>query len=450
MQLQAVTQLLLVLVVVLLALSNTALMPNSNSNGNGNGNGNSNGNGNGNKALTEDWKSWLRLNLARGCKEEELFERCVHQEGFCSGDVLLLIRREKRLVDKSDHHDACKTSGSKKMATIEDLESTQCLVSYTAAAAAAAATTTNTNTNTSSSSTAYNNTSLNNGWKEWIRLRLDQGVTKEDLWRYCCLQERLDLDQVSQALGGYRSRNFDTTPSAATLTMPAFTRRSFRPRAWRLDTDLAEVYEIPNFFSQDECQQAVQVIDQGVLERSVVTQPDALADTRTSRTCHLRLTNEDENNNNIVARIEHKLCHLMGEQLHPRTHAEPLQGQVYSQGQFFDAHTDWFAPGTSEYEKHCAKRGGQRTWTVMIYLNTLCSPPQEVEETAGGRGGGATSFELLERTFFPIAGTALAWNNLDADSVSVNPWTLHKAMPVLTQNQKKYVLTKWYRQQSMV
>ena len=37
-------------------------------------------------------------------------------------------------------------------------------------------------------------------------------------------------------------------------------------------------------------------------------------------------------------------------------------------GEYFREHTDWFTPVTEEYRHHTAP-GGQRTWTVMIYLN---------------------------------------------------------------------------------
>ena len=33
-------------------------------------------------------------------------------------------------------------------------------------------------------------------------------------------------------------------------------------------------------------------------------------------------------------------------------------------------HTDWFAPGTEEFDRHTSP-GGQRTWTVMVYLNAV-------------------------------------------------------------------------------
>jgi prolyl 4-hydroxylase len=267
---------------------------------------------------------------------------------------------------------------------------------------------------------------VKNVWKEWIRMRLDQGNTKEEVF-LMCMDEGLDLDQVSQSLGGYRARAYED-PSHI-HNKPAFTKRTFLPRAWRLDTDLVELYEIPNFLTPEECRDVTRAIRTGILERSSVTDGNETA--RTSRTCHLR--QKDDTRSGIIGRVEAKLQSLMGERCNPITHSETLQGQCYGVGEYFQAHTDWFEPNSEEYETH-GRRGGQRTWTVMIYLN-------DVEE------GGATKFVHLDRDFRPRQGWALAWNNLDADNKTPNPWTLHEAMPVVQGT--KYVLTKWYRECSM-
>src|SRR3546814_11934344 len=73
--------------------------------------------------------------------------------------------------------------------------------------------------------------------------------------------------------------------------------------------------------------------------------------------------------------------------------------------------------------------GGQRSWTAMIYLNTL-------EE------GGETSFPALGFGVSPRAGLLLMWNNMRPDG-SPNPDTLHEARPV--ESGRKYVVTKWFR-----
>ena len=361
--------------------------------------------------------SWLRLNLARGCSEQVLFDRLVQQEGFAVQDVLDVLSSEH--VMSTAKTKICIDSG-KKSATRKILAEN--------------------NTGTANSHSEGNAKKrdggvlpLNNDWKEWIRIRLEQGTSKEEIFWRCCCRERLNLDQVCEALGGYRARPLlnHETPTLPNRC-PYFTKRSYQPRAWRLDTELVELYEIPNFLCKAECEEAKHAIDNGILQRSIVTNRKQ-ADSRTSQTCHLRLETDNTDTNDIVTRIEQKLNRMMGGD-YDQVCAEPLQGQVYGVGDFFEKHTDWFAPNTEEYHQHCQERGGQRTWTVMVYLNSV-------------EDGGETKFELIEREFVPRRGTALAWNNFDSDGVTPNQWTLHEAQPVA--QGKKYVLTKWFRERSM-
>ena len=107
---------------------------------------------------------------------------------------------------------------------------------------------------------------------------------------------------------------------------------------------------------------------------------------------------------------------------------ELIQGQRYLPGQQFKPHFDWFAPNTPAWEK-AWPLGGQRSFTVMAYLNTV----QE---------GGETDFPLLDLAVAPRAGTLLAWNNMD-ESGEPNRSMLHAGNPV--GRGTKYVITRWYR-----
>ncbi len=113
----------------------------------------------------------------------------------------------------------------------------------------------------------------------------------------------------------------------------------------------------------------------------------------------------------------------------PPENGEPIQGQRYSPGQEFKPHTDTFEPGGYDFYVHTA-RGGQRTWTAMVYLN-------EPED------GGATRFKAIGKTIQPEVGKLLVWNNLLANG-EPNPATIHHGMKV--RRGTKYVLTKWFRE----
>ncbi|MHA6720227.1 prolyl hydroxylase family protein [Sphingomonas sp. RS6] len=110
-------------------------------------------------------------------------------------------------------------------------------------------------------------------------------------------------------------------------------------------------------------------------------------------------------------------------------HAEPMQGQRYAIGQEFKAHTDYFEPSGVDFERYCSV-AGQRTWTVMLYLNDVDA-------------GGATRFKAIDKIVQPETGKLLVWNNLRPDGTP-NPSTIHHAMKVRAG--LKYVVTQWFRE----
>lgn len=173
------------------------------------------------------------------------------------------------------------------------------------------------------------------------------------------------------------------------------------------------------FLTPQECDAIVARIE---AERRPSTLADDMGDAtfRTSETCDL--SSEDP----VVRAVEEKVAALTGLDL---AHGEPIQGQRYAEGQEFKAHTDYFEPGGLDFERYCAV-AGQRTWTVMVYLN---------EPDAGG----ATRFKHLDKIVQPEIGKLLAWNNLNPVG-SVNAWTLHHGMKV--RRGTKYIVTKWFRQ----
>ncbi len=181
----------------------------------------------------------------------------------------------------------------------------------------------------------------------------------------------------------------------------------------------ADVFFRPSFLSDPECDGLIALIDQQ-RQPSQLLAPSPDPEFRTSDSCNF-VARES-----LVQAIEARIDALTGI---PSLYGETMQGQRYAVGQQFKAHHDFFY--TSEaYWPENEKRGGQRTWTVMLFLN---------EPTAGGQ----TVFPKAEIAVTPRRGALLAWNNLDALG-EPNPQTLHQAMPV--EAGVKYVITKWYRE----
>ena len=267
-------------------------------------------------------------------------------------------------------------------------------------------------------------------WKEWLLHNRDRGCARDGLVERAVAQgfDRGAIEAVldeGTAVDTAALQLADPKPSVQPVNWlrwfeAPLTRPDHQPRAWRLDTPLAQVYELPGLLQRDECDEVMEAIN-GSLQPSTVTR--GASDYRTSRTCHLR-----QNHPELAERLDERFAALLGVD---SGLSEPIQGQRYDPGEYFKEHTDWFAPGTNEFTEHTAC-GGQRTWTVMVYLNAV-------------ERGGETCFKRLGRCFTPAPGLALAWNNLQADGTP-NPFTLHEAMPVEVGS--KWVITKWFRQRS--
>lgn len=187
----------------------------------------------------------------------------------------------------------------------------------------------------------------------------------------------------------------------------------------RLEDERLQLYIWNEFLTVDECDALIEHINP-ILYPSTVTVSNGDDAFRTSRTSDLMGSSGP-----FIARIDRKIADTLGIALE---YSEPMQAQRYDEGNEFKAHTDYFNPGSKEFELF-AEEHGQRTWTFMIYLN-------ETE-----RGGG-TRFTNLGTTFYPKKGQALIWNNLYPDG-SVNPDSIHHGMPV--EKGEKIIITKWFR-----
>jgi prolyl 4-hydroxylase len=128
----------------------------------------------------------------------------------------------------------------------------------------------------------------------------------------------------------------------------------------------------------------------------------------------------------LVQIIEGRICNLMGID---KRFGETLQGQRYAVGQQFKPHHDYFFESQGYWEME-RNRGGQRSWTAMIYLNE----PD---------GGGETNFPKAGMCVTPRSAMLVLWNNMD-EIGAPNEQTLHEGVPVTAGT--KYIVTKWFRE----
>ena len=189
------------------------------------------------------------------------------------------------------------------------------------------------------------------------------------------------------------------------------------PSVYRLPVEGVEIYAVADFLSAGDCQRLIAVIDD-------VARPSPTYNNNTDggRTSY---TGDVDPHDPFIRMLQRRIDDLMG--MDPAL-GETLQGQRYTVGQEFKHHYDYFV-ARHEYWDDERKRGGQRSWTAMGYLNA-------VDE------GGATEFPKVSLSIPPQAGVLLMWNNMLPDG-RPNTRTIHAGIPVV--RGVKYVLTKWYR-----
>jgi GMP synthase-like glutamine amidotransferase len=167
------------------------------------------------------------------------------------------------------------------------------------------------------------------------------------------------------------------------------------------------LYELPRFLDPTECAWLIACIDRQRAPSPIfLNKPDPDPEFRTSETCWM-----DHSDPRVTALYD-RISRFFGLDV---AHAEAMQGQRYAPGQRFKPHYDYFDTSKPYWEEE-KRRGGQRSWTAMLFLD-------EPE------GGGETNFPLAGVTIAPQAGTLLAWDNMDSTG-QPNPQTLHEGRPV--------------------
>lgn len=187
---------------------------------------------------------------------------------------------------------------------------------------------------------------------------------------------------------------------------------------YKVPIEAAEIWALSDFISSQECDEMIAMIDRTAL-------PSRVLDHGYHQNWRSSYSGDVERDDPFVRMIERRIDDLLGI---PHEWGETIQGQRYREGQEFKPHMDWFWT-KAPYWKEEAKRGGQRSFTAMIYLNAV-------------EDGGTTDFPNIGVSIPPQRGALLVWNNACLDG-SLNNATMHAGMPVT--KGEKYVITKWYR-----
>jgi len=282
-------------------------------------------------------------------------------------------------------------------------------------------------------------------WKNWIRTNVDAGQDLDGIFKilldegYTFTAIETEMDYRPSCPTSELKNPFDVATAEKALIAEQkcnkvnqlaheqnFTGNNGMPiEKWQIHVPNAVIFEsykidlrtVENFLTSEECEKIISRI-KPKLRPSEVSDFQIDSNVRTSRTCDLGRLNDP-----FIQDIDDRICKLIGIN---GAYSETIQGQYYEVGQEFKAHTDFFDP--DEFDTHC-HTFGQRSYTVMIYLN-------EVEQ------GGETCFKRVGAEFKPMTGKVVIWNSLNPDGTT-NMNSLHQANPV--EKGYKAVITKWFR-----
>jgi prolyl 4-hydroxylase len=257
-------------------------------------------------------------------------------------------------------------------------------------------------------------------WEEWLNLNISLGNCKLIMF-----QKSLDVGYAYDLIKSKLNIDYKI-PEPLPL---ALNDKVALRNAKRINSDKLEIYEITDFLTKEECTEIIEIINNSELKSSeTISSADTsnykVNDYRTSKTCYFN------NKYPLITEIESRTCKTIG--INNRC-AEQIQGQKYCVGDQFKIHTDYF---DLDILKKNQSIKGQRTWTFMIYLNDM-----EDDDS-----GGYTSFPYAYIATKPKAGTAIIWNNLDANKKE-NIFSSHCGMPIL--KGEKYILTHWFKDQEI-
>lgn len=260
----------------------------------------------------------------------------------------------------------------------------------------------------------------------WISENLEQGHTVESIV-HSITSDGYDKDAATAAVYALLAGEIPGASPYEYDSCPVSPDRSFHAHDRIVHTLLRmekpQVILFGDVFSDDECDQLIE-LSRPRLQPSTTVDPLtgdlSPAESRASESCLFELSEDP-----FIDRLDRRISALMN---WPLEHGEGLQVVHYNVGGEFLSHFDYFPPENRGSATHFV-RGGQRTATLIVYLNDV-------------EAGGETLFTETATSFIPRKGHALYFryfNNLG----QLDPMTQHAGLPVVAG--EKWIVTKWMR-----
>jgi prolyl 4-hydroxylase len=182
------------------------------------------------------------------------------------------------------------------------------------------------------------------------------------------------------------------------------------------------MYYLENIITDCEANYFIHLAEKYKTESILTRDHNKSVDTnyRTSSTAYLK-----KGMNRKVKIIEERIASLLN--INYRK-IEPLQIVIYEKDQFFKAHLDTFYENSIEL-----KQGGNRTHTILIYLNDI-----------DDENGGKTIFTRLQMKIQPKKRNAIYFENMINGKIDNR--LLHEGESLYNFN-KKYIINVWIREE---
>ncbi|MEV6139431.1 2OG-Fe(II) oxygenase [Nocardia sp. NPDC051990] len=269
-------------------------------------------------------------------------------------------------------------------------------------------------------------TAMDASWRNWLQENLARGCSVESVVE-SMIRGGFDKDAASAAVRAFLAGEipdfsryeYDTCPVSPDRIIHAHDRAIYSV----LRVEQPQLILFGNVLSAEECDQVIELAE-GKLQRSTIVDPDTgrpeIIRNRSSESTYFQLSETP-----LIDRLDRRISALMN---WPLENGEGLQILRYGVGGEYRPHFDYFPPDQPGNAAHIA-RGGQRTATLVVYLNDV-------------EGGGDTLFPEAGISIFPRKGHAVYFryfNNLG----QLDPATKHAGAPVLAG--EKWIMTKWMR-----
>jgi prolyl 4-hydroxylase len=181
------------------------------------------------------------------------------------------------------------------------------------------------------------------------------------------------------------------------------------------------IQEFKNILSVDECNELIYMSKDKLFEAT--TLGTKIKDYRVAENTWLfEKTNLNEKIKNIVSEKTGL----------PIDYQEGIHIVKYNVGGEYKEHHDFFPPNTDYYHSQI-KKGGQRIYSCLFYLN---------DDFLGGE----THFPKVNYKVKPKLGKLVIWKNLN-DDLSINSNSLHAGLPVTSG--EKWICIIWVRERKI-